>query len=83
MFYPGSLIRTFFHPGSFIKRGIKNKSFLFLAIYGYQEQVSVVLTDIRAIEILRIMKKMKDYLTQKCAGSGIRDPEKFHPGSRR
>jgi hypothetical protein len=42
---------------------------LFLAIYGFQEQVLVV--DIRTIE-KRILKKMKDYLTKTCAGSGIR-----------
>jgi hypothetical protein len=36
--------------------------------------------DIRTIE-KRIMKKMKDYLTQKCAGSVIRYPSKPDPGS--
>jgi hypothetical protein len=50
---------------------MKNKTYHFLAFYDFQEQVFVVLIDIKTVEI-RIMKKMKDYLTKKCAGSGIR-----------
>jgi hypothetical protein len=45
-----------------------------------REQVLVVLIDIRTIENWN-MKKMKDNLDKKCAGSMIRDPEKIHPGS--
>jgi hypothetical protein len=52
-----------FYPGSFIKRGVKNKIYLFLAIYGFQEQVLVVLIYIRTIE-KRIMKKTNNYLTK-------------------
>jgi hypothetical protein len=49
---------------------MKNKTYLYLALNGFQEQVLVVLIDIRTI-MKRIMKKIKDYLTKKCAGSGI------------
>jgi hypothetical protein len=58
---------------------MKNKTYLFLTIHGFQEQVLVVLIDIR-INKKRIMKKIKDYLTKKCAGYGIR--KKSHPRSR-
>jgi hypothetical protein len=47
---------------------MKNKTYLFLAIYGVQEQV---LVDIRTIE-KRNMKKMKDNHTKKCTESRIR-----------
>jgi hypothetical protein len=43
---------------------MKNKISFFIAIFGFQVQVLVILIDIRTTE-KTIMKKMKDYLTKK------------------
>jgi hypothetical protein len=89
MVYPGSgskhffipdLVPNIFHPGSYIKRRKNNKTNFFLAIYGFQLQVLVVLIDIRTIE-QRILKKIKDdRISPKNVpdpGIEINNPEKF------
>jgi hypothetical protein len=66
-------------PGSYINGGMKNKTYryLFLAIYGFHMQVLVVLIDITNEKMN--LKKMKDYLTKKCADQGFEIPENIHP----
>jgi hypothetical protein len=53
---------------------MKNKTYLFLAINGFQVQVLVPVVLILGI---RTIEKMKDCLTNTCAGFGIR--KKFIP----
>jgi hypothetical protein len=68
-------IRTFFHPGFYMKRGMKNKTNFFLPIYGFQVQFLVVSIDIRIIDAKGYEE---NYFVKMCR---IR-AEKIHPGSR-
>jgi hypothetical protein len=60
---------------------MKNTTFLFLCycIYDFHVKVLGVLIDIRTIDKRIFRKKMKDYLTKNCAGSGSRGLKVLDP----